>query len=568
MSKKKTAMPKITLIVLLSISAVLLILLGIWLVGELKDSFSDPTDGTEPGAISTSVSGGDEVVMLVNSYIADMRKDKTLTIEADGVSVKLDLNEAGAPVDYDELESYMKSKGYDTALIGQYKTVLEAQGEPGSVYNDEYITKKIDELAVNVDTGSDTEYELIEGGVTFYRGSERTVFDKAALADSVKAALDAHRYDTIIVSTTKEAPEIPDLDELYTMIYCEPADAYYDVDENKNTIVVDHVVGYDIDIELIRKELTEGTWTEKTFMKQEILPEVTAETLPQKYFKDLLGQQITYYNPAEKNRTVNVGLATAAVNENIILPGQTFSFNRVVGERTAQKGYLPATVFQNGGMQEGLGGGICQVTSTIYAAALKAELDQVSRYVHAYKVSYVDLGMDATVYWGSLDYVFRNNTQEPIKIVSSAKNGTLTISIYGKETRPANRTIKFRSVVLETYMQEMKFEEDLTLAPGAEKKIRSGMPGYKVELYKQIYVDGVLQNEVKINTSKYSAYNGLTKVGPKPVVTDPPVTEPPVTEPPVTTPPETDSPVASGTTGEDVPVVETTSAPDPNSPGI
>ena len=114
---------------------------------------------------------------------------------------------------------------------------------------------------------------------------------------------------------------------------------------------------------------------------------------------------------------------------------------------------------------------------------------------------------DATVYWGSLDYVFRNNTEEPIKIVSSAKNGTLTISIYGKETRPANRTIKFRSVVLETYMQEMKFEEDLTLAPGAEKKIRSGMPGYKVELYKQIYVDGVLQNEVKINTSKYSAYN-------------------------------------------------------------
>ncbi len=501
--------------------------------------------------------------MLVNSYIADMRKDKTLTIEADGVSVKLDLNEAGAPVDYDELESYMKSKGYDTALIGQYKTVLEAQGEPGSVYNDEYITKKIDELAVNVDTGSDTEYELIEGGVTFYRGSERTVFDKAALADSVKAALDAHRYDTITVSTTKEAPEIPDLDELYTMIYCEPADAYYDVDENKNTIVVDHVVGYDIDIELIRKELTEGTWTEKTFMKQEILPEVTAETLPQKYFKDLLGQQITYYNPAEKNRTVNVGLATAAVNENIILPGQTFSFNRVVGERTAQKGYLPATVFQNGGMQEGLGGGICQVTSTIYAAALKAELDQVSRYVHAYKVSYIDLGMDATVYWGSLDYVFRNNTEEPIKIVSSAKNGTLTISIYGKEARPANRTIKFRSVVLETYMQEMKFEEDLTLAPGAEKKIRSGMPGYKVELYKQIYVDGVLQNEVKINTSKYSAYNGLTKVGPKPVVTDPPVTEPPVT-----TPPATDPPVASGTTGEDVPVVETTSAPDPNSPGI
>ena len=373
---------------------------------------------------------------------------------------------------------------------------------------------------------------------------------------------------------------MPDLEEVRSLIYREPADAYYDVDENNNTIVVEHVVGYDIDIEEIRKELDEGTWTEKTFMKQEILPEITAETLPQQYFKDLLGEGVSYYNTYETNRTVNVGLATAAVNECIVLPGKTFSFNRVVGERTTQKGYLPATVFQNGGMQEGVGGGICQVTSTIYVAALYAEMDQVSRYVHAYKVSYVDLGMDATVYWGSLDYVFRNNTDEPIKIVASAKNGKLTISIYGTETRPANRTLKFKSVVLETYMQEMKYEVDESLAPGAEKRIRSGQPGYKVELYKQIYVDGVLQNEVKINTSKYSAYNGLTKVGPEPVVTDPPVTEPPVTDPPATDPPATDPPtteppvvtdppVATDITGSDVPAVNTTtSEPDPHSPGI
>ena len=106
--------------------------------------------------------------------------------------------------------------------------------------------------------------------------------------------------------------------------------------------------------------------------------------------------------------------------------------------------------------------------------------------------------------------------------------------------------------MLETYEQVMKYEEDPTMAPGKEKKIRNGMPGYKVELYKQIYVDGVLQKEVKVNTSKYSAYNGLTKVGPKPVETDPPVTDP-VTEPPVTEPPapteppiETDDPNAPG----------------------
>ena len=145
MSKKKTAMPKITLIVLLSISAVLLIFLGIWLVGELKDSFADPSSTTDPALVTTDPEKSEELVMLVDSYITDMRKDMALTLEADGVSVTLDLNEAGAPVDYDALEAYMKSKGYDTSLVGQYKTILDAQGAE-ETFNDEYIIKKIDEI--------------------------------------------------------------------------------------------------------------------------------------------------------------------------------------------------------------------------------------------------------------------------------------------------------------------------------------------------------------------------------------------------------------------------------------
>lgn len=558
MSKKKTTMPKITLIVLLAISAVLLILLGIWLVGELKDTFGDQPAITGDPSVSSTPSVSAEVEMLVKSYITDMRKDQFLTVKAAGASVKISFNEANAPVDYDALTAYMKSKGYDLSLISTYRTIQGVKGQPEP--DKEYIIKRIDELVANIDTGSDTEYELTETGVTFRRGTEHTLVDKDAAVQKVMETLAAHQPGELELQTITEAPEIPDLDELYTMIYCAPADAYYDVDADNNTIIVKEVIGYDIDIDLIRKELTEGTWAEKTFVKQEIQPAVTAETLPNQYFKDLLGQAVTYYNPAEANRTVNVGLATLAINDTVVLPGQTFSFNRVVGERTAEKGYKPATVFQNGGMQEGLGGGICQVSSTLYVASLYAEMDQISRYVHAYKVSYVDLGMDATLYYGSLDYVFRNNTDEPIRIVSKASNGTLTISIYGKETRASNRTIKFKTVVLETYEQTMKYVEDSSLAPGTEKKVRSGMPGYKVELYKQIYVDGVLQQEVKINTSKYSPYNGLTYVGPAVSETEPPVTEPPVTEPPVTEPSDTSTTPPQPT--------EPVDTDDPNAPGI
>ncbi|MBR5519717.1 MAG: VanW family protein, partial [Clostridia bacterium] len=444
----------------------------------------------------------------------------------------------------------------------QYRTILDTQGAVAEPLNTEYITRKIDELATKVDTGSDTEYELTETGVIVYRGSEHTVIDKNAAKFAVQSALENYEYSAITVETTKEEPELPNLEDLRSMIYLPAANAYYDVDADNNTIVVDHVIGYDIDIEEIRRELEEGTWVEKAFAKVELLPEITTETLPDQYFKDLLGRGVSYYNAYEVNRTANVNLAASSINECIVLPGQTFSFNRVVGERTAEKGYKPATIYQNGGMQEGLGGGICQVTSTLYVATLNAELTQVSRYVHAYTVSYVELGMDATVYWGVLDYVFRNNTDEPIKIVATSKNGTLTISIYGHDTRDANRTIKFRRVILETYEQEMIYELDETLQPGTENKIRNGQPGYKVELYKQIYVNGVLQNEVKVNTSKYSKYDGLTKVGPElpetlppettPVTTTPPPVEPPVTDttPSVTTPAETqpdvEPPVAVG----------------------
>ena len=558
MSKQKSKTPKITLIVLLAVAVILLVFLVAWLVGELKDTFGDPTPATTPvvtgSSIQSNSSGttppatttkntlvGSEVVMLIESYIEDMRKDKALVLDADGVQVAIDLTAVNAPVDFDALEAYMESMNYDTALIKQYQTILDAQGAEEEPLDEEYITRRIDELAVKVDKGSDTEYELTETGVVFYRGSEHTRIDKSAAKKAVEDALKDFNYEPIELETTTEEPELPNLEDMRSMIYLPAANAYYDVDADNNTIIVEHVVGYDIDIEEIRRELEEGTWAEKAFAKVELQPEITTELLPEQYFKDLLGKGSSYYNTYEKNRTTNLSLAAAAINECIVLPGQTFSFNRVVGERTEDKGYKPATIFQNGGMQEGLGGGICQVSSTLYVASLNAEMTQVSRYAHAFTVSYVELGMDATLYWGVLDYVFRNNTNEPIKIVSVAKNGTLTISIYGTDERPDNRKIQFRRVILETYEQEMVYELVETMEPGTENKVRNGQPGYKVELYKQIFVDGVMQNEVKINTSNYKPYNGLTEVGPEPPETMPPETTPPETTPPTLEPPVTDS---------------------------
>ena len=188
MSKRKSATPKMTLIVLLTISAVLLLLLGIWLVGELKDTFRDAPAVTTPSPdVSTPFTGSSEVEMLIESYVKDMRKDQTMTVSAGGASVKLSLNEANAPFDYDELTAYMKSKGYELSLIKQYKSIQSVKSNPSWIINDEYIIKKIDELAASIDKGSDTEYELTETGVTFRRGTEHTTVDKDAALKTVPA---------------------------------------------------------------------------------------------------------------------------------------------------------------------------------------------------------------------------------------------------------------------------------------------------------------------------------------------------------------------------------------------
>lgn len=143
-----------------------------------------------------------------------------------------------------------------------------------------------------------------------------------------------------------------------------------------------------------------------------------------------LGSSATYYKPALKDRTTNVTLAANALNNVVIKPGQEFSFNKVVGARTPAKGYKKAIVFSGGGQVMGYGGGVCQVSTTVYQAAKKAGLQITERHIHSQNVSYAKLGNDATVSYGSKDFRFKNNQGANIYIKSFASGGTLTISFY------------------------------------------------------------------------------------------------------------------------------------------
>jgi len=192
----------------------------------------------------------------------------------------------------------------------------------------------------------------------------------------------------------------------------------------------DGVVGKELDIE--------ATWTKIFQEKVQKHLEAVVNIVPAKpstadisKIGDNLGDYSTYFNPQDQQRTNNVRLAAMALNNRLISPGEVFSFNEVVGERTAATGYSPAIVFVNQSMVKEIGGGICQDSSTLYQAVLQANLAIEEKHTHSLPVSYVIRGQDATVSYGVLDFRFRNDTQAYILISARTGENWLRIRLFG-----------------------------------------------------------------------------------------------------------------------------------------
>lgn len=262
-------------------------------------------------------------------------------------------------------------------------------------------------------------------------------------------------------------------------------------------------------------------------------PEMTTEELDKSLFGDCLGTYTTRYNAGEVGRTKNVTLAARAINNIVLENGQVFSYNGIVGERSTARGYAGAKVYANGEVVEGLGGGICQVSSTLYNAVLYADLQVVSRTCHSLPVAYVPLGRDATVAYGSIDFKFKNQYDSPVKVSSSVGGGVLTISIYGKKT--SDKQVEISTQYVSSTPFTTIEQPDETIAEGKTKVKQSGSNGAVVNTYKKVTENGKVISNKMIHTSRYSPINKIVLV--------PPVPETPVEEIPPTEIPEFVEPV-------------------------
>lgn len=333
----------------------------------------------------------------------------------------------------------------------------------------------------------------------------------------------------IELPTQNVEPNKININKIHEEIYSEPQNAYL-IKEPFELNVGSSGTDFAISLDEAQNLLNEPK--EEYIIPLKITPpEIGVADLGNDVFIHTLGNYSSTFNVSNYNRTTNVNIASQKINNIILLPGETFSYNKVVGERTFENGFKEASVYTSSGVVNGLGGGICQVSSTLYNAVLEANLEIVERRNHRYAVSYVPLGRDATVAYGSIDFRFKNNRQYPIKISSYTKNGTLFVSITGIEEE-TEYDVSITTKRLSTTPFTTKYIQDSSMSEGTQKQTQYGDNGYKYETYKTVSLNGAIISTELISTDNYTPLTRIVRIGTK---------QAPVDVPPVQTPVEDNS---------------------------
>ena len=272
-------------------------------------------------------------------------------------------------------------------------------------------------------------------------------------------------------------------------------------------------LGAEFDVDAAQKALDAAAPGETVEIPATIeYPRVTAEQLKGVLFRDVLGEARTKVGGTAA-RISNVKLSASSINGYVMNTGDVFSYNGVVGKRTAANGYQPAPAYVKGETVDEIGGGICQTSSTLYLACLRGNLEITERHAHRYIPAYIAAGMDATVSWGGPDYKFTNDTDYPIKIVTSYEGGYLTVKVLG--TNATGITAKMTNEKLSTTDFQVVYEDDPTLAPGTEKVKTTPYTGSKWKTYRNLYdANGKLISSTYEDTSDYKARNKVILKGP------------------------------------------------------
>lgn len=255
----------------------------------------------------------------------------------------------------------------------------------------------------------------------------------------------------------------------------------------------------------------DGSANEIELVTNTVQPRGSKEELSK--IKDNLGGFSTDFSSSAAGRAANVKNACSLINGSVIYPGEQFSVYEAISPITTDNGYQIAGAYENGQVVDSVGGGVCQVATTLYNAVIRAELDIVQRYNHSMIVSYVEPSDDAAIAGTYKDLRFKNNLDNPVYIEGYCSGGIITFNVYGVETRPANREISFRSETLSEEDPVTQFNFDAGQPIGYFNTEQSAHKGVTARLWKTVTVDGTVQSDEIFNNSKYKSSPKIVTVG-------------------------------------------------------
>lgn len=389
---------------------------------------------------------------------------------------------------------------------------IEAQ--PNLMIRQTLFTKEVAELVATVNnTVVEGKAEILPegeqpGGLYLTRPKAGRRIDENGLYSGLKAALKGGQ-DAVVCRFEDVTPEPLDVDAIYRDLQGEKEDARYVKESGR---ILPSRIGVTFDVDTVKAQLSKVKDGETVLVDAEVIfPRVTTEMLEQGLFRDVLGTYTTKVTGTAA-RIRNVYLAAQKIDGHIYNPGEIFRYNATVGQRTEAAGFGPAPSYVGGKTVDSIGGGICQVSSTLYYAALLSNLEIVTRYCHQFAPGYITWGCDATVSWGFPDFVFRNNTEYPIQIVTDWEDNEVTVTILG--TKVDDTYVEITNAVLSSTPWETVYEVNEEMEPGSQPvEVQTPYTGYLVKTYRNIYAgDGTLISSTFEAASDYEKRDQIYEV--------------------------------------------------------
>lgn len=479
----------------------------------------------------------EEVSKSINDYLSNIsekintvkidvyqNEDNIYSINPQDIEFKIDVAETVKKV-----MNYGRESNIFVNNLNIFKALFkDVNITPSFTYNNDKLSELVKNIELTLkDRFVDDKYSVDEktGTLVITRGKTGNTLDNNTEMEKIVELLNniytAGNFDesySLKLDIISRKPNELDLQKVYQEVKRDAKDAY--IDKSQSPVkLVEEVVGYDFSVEDLKKELDKEENKQDgkviNFKLTIIEPKVKLKDITYTLYNDKLAGYTTYFDPSQWARANNLEIALRYLNEKVVMPGETFSYNDAIGDTTAAKGYKPAATFKGGTVVNEMGGGICQTTSTLYNVVLMANLEIVERHQHGLPVGYVPPSRDATVYSPTLDFKFKNNRNYPIKIVTSySSSGSLNISIYGTKEETEYEVVLSHKY-LGTIPFTTKYIYDNTLPEGTTQIVSAGVNGYTSEGYITKKLNGVVVSSELLSKDTYKAQQQIVKVGTK-----------------------------------------------------